>query len=130
MTHCFLVSRFICDGFNMYRKQVEIDRNYEKFTRYIQAMTPNQLPRKLPSYRLGQIARYVAGTTGFKTFSSTCVFVNICFLLSDHADSSDSYRRILAIQNLVFFWELLFEVVVGVLGFGIEGFFSVCLQQF
>ena len=110
----------------MYRQQVEIDRNYEKFTRYIQAATPNQLPRKLPSYRLSQAARYVAGTTGFKTLSSICVLINICFLLSDHADSSDSYRQMLAIQNLVFFWELVFEVVVSVVGFGIEGFLSVC----
>jgi hypothetical protein len=113
----------------MYRQQVEIDRHYEKFNRYIQAATPNQLPRKLPSYRLSQIARYVAGTTGFKTLSSICVVINICFLFSDHADSSDSYRRMLSIQNSVFFWELLFEVVVGVVGFGIEAFVSVCLLK-
>lgn len=110
----------------MYRQQVEIDRHYENFNRYIQAATPNQLPRKLPSYRLSQAARYVAGTTGFKTLSSICVVINICFLLSDHAYSSDSYRRILAIQNSVFFWVLFVEVVVGVVGFGIEGFVSVC----
>ncbi len=113
----------------MYRQQVEIDRNYENFTRYIQASTPNQLPRKLPSYRLSQVARYVAGTTGFKTLSSVCVVINICFLLSDHADSSDYYRRMLAIQNSVFFWELVFEVLVGVVGFGIEGFISVCIPK-
>ncbi len=113
----------------MYRNQVEVDRNYEKFIRYIQAMTPNQVPRKLPSNRLCQVARFVSGTTGFKTISSICVVVNICFLLSDHADSSDSYRRILAIQNSVFFWELVFEVLVGIVGFGIEGFFSVCLLK-
>ena len=57
--------------------------------------------------------------------SMACVCINICFLLSDHADKSNDYESIYNTQNDVFFGELVFEVVLVVIGYGVQALLTV-----
>ena len=91
---------------------------YRKYIRQIQQNAPRIAWFSPPTNPICKAAREFAESSGFRTFSMMCVGINICFLLSDHAGSSAEFERMLDLQNFVFFFELLFEVIVGIVAYG------------
>jgi hypothetical protein len=112
------IDRFICDGFNVYRNKSTVQVYYRKYIRQIQQNAPRVVWFRPPQNPISKAARGLAESAGFKTFSMICVGINICFLLSDHAGCSAEFERMLDLQNYIFFWELLFEVTLGVIAYG------------
>jgi hypothetical protein len=114
----FELDRFICDGFNVYRNKSSVQIYYRKYIRQIQQNAPRVVWFRPPKNLISRAARRLAESPGFKTFSMICVGINICFLLSDHAGCSADFERMLDLQNYIFFWELFFEVTLGVIAYG------------
>lgn len=117
---CFL--RFICDGFNLYRESSELDVYYSKYVRQIEHTSPHKLWFKMPTNSVSKGLRLITASAKFQTFSMICVAINICFMLADHADSSDSFNQMMDQQNFVFFVELCVEVLLNLIGHGPGGF--------
>ena len=119
------ICSFICDGFGEFRKSVEKDELFLKFIAQIEHASPKTREVELPSGKIRVAIRRLLNTKSFIAMSVLCVCLNIGFMLSDHADITASYQRILDIQNFVFFMELVVEVILGIFAYGIRSFFMV-----
>ena len=120
---CKPLGSFIVDGFKMNRGTSQAELNYNKFLRQIAARRPRAVLFREPTNRLSQSLRQLAESKIFKVFSTTCVCVNVGFMLSDHSDPDPLFSRIFSIQNKLFFAEISFENLISLVGYGPKVFY-------
>lgn len=120
-----VLCRFICDGFNVFRKEFEAEKKFSRFQEAVERAAPKMRRAKLPPNTISVTVRRLLNSQYFGAMSMACVCINICFLLSDHADKSNDYESIYNTQNDVFFGELVFEVVLVVIGYGVQALLTV-----
>ena len=131
---------FIIDGFNANKGSSNEEMIYGRFRRQLHASRPKYETFRPPNNRYSTACRKLFESSLFQSFSTLCVVVNVFFLLADNADvvAGSNYDTLLKTQNLVFFGELSFEVVLMAFGFGIGGFYNdpwkgldlfICLGQ-
>ena len=106
----------------MNRGSSHVDVSHNKLLRQIETHSPRQNWFQLPKNSVSRVFRRLAETKRFKGFSLACVGINVIFMLADHADPDPAFSSLLYAQNLVFFLELVFEVIVNLIGFGPGGF--------
>ena len=114
----------------MFRKTVEMDDMFSKFVSHIEAVSLRRRHMELPSGKICVAVRRLLKTRCFVAMSMSCVCINIGFLLSDHADKSASFQQMLATQNMVFFLELVVEVILGFVGYGLRSYMMVSYHLF
>ena len=115
--------RFIVDGFKMNRGTSKAELNYNTFLRQIHMRRPRVVRFRQPSNNLSRSIRNLIESELFKGFSTTCVCVNIGFMLSDHADPDPVFLNVFIIQNHFFFAEIAFENMLNLLGYGPKVFY-------
>ncbi len=106
----------------MNRGSSPVDVSHYKLLRQIETHTPRQNWFQLPKNSVSRIFRRLAESKKFKGFSIACVGINVVFMLADHADPDPGFAFLMNAQNLIFFLELVFEVIVNLIGFGPGGF--------
>lgn len=115
---CGDLFRFIFDGFNLLRGATEVDVEYNRFMRFLMTKGPTHIRFKPPENHVSSAVRMFVSRKEFKNFSNACVAVNFVFMLSDHADASPSYLNFVETQNLVFYFQLLAEVLLEFAAWG------------
>jgi hypothetical protein len=109
---------FIVDGFNAHRGTSEAETQYLRFQRLLNMYRPRYDYFPPPRGRAFAATRRFVRSRYFQVFSSACVFMNVIFMLSVHAHASEDYDRVLHLQNLIFFGEIVAELVIFTIGFG------------
>eukprot|EP00283_Hemiselmis_rufescens_P001020 CAMPEP_0173470360 /NCGR_PEP_ID=MMETSP1357-20121228/77838_1 /TAXON_ID=77926 /ORGANISM="Hemiselmis rufescens, Strain PCC563" /LENGTH=1141 /DNA_ID=CAMNT_0014438635 /DNA_START=15 /DNA_END=3438 /DNA_ORIENTATION=+ len=111
---------FIVDGFNLNKGSSKLDVTYTRLSRQFKEHRPREdtlallKPNNPFCTSLGQ---FLNGSK-FQVFSVGCVFINVGFMLADHADPSPNFQRLMDLQNLVFYFELIAEILLFVIAFG------------
>jgi hypothetical protein len=96
------------------------EEEYTRFLRQLQSRRPRKLwfASLAPNNKYSDALQRILVSNNFNIFSSACVFVNVGFMLADHADASPQFTELVDMQNLIFFIELWLEVLCMVLAFG------------
>lgn len=115
---------FIVDGFNANKGSTDEDLLYNRFVRQLQIAKPKYKVFREPQNSVSESARKLINHRRFQIFSGACVFLNVCMMLADHADSTEAFQRMIDQQNLVFFVELWMEVLLNLAGYGPGGFWD------
>ncbi len=102
----------------MNRGTSEEDLNYYKILRQIDTHRPRLVQYWKPRNIISCRARLLAESLAFHVFSTLCIAVNAGFMLADHADSSANFDHLMHLQNQAFFWEIVFENVINLVGNG------------
>ena len=111
-------NRFIVDGFKMNRGTSEEDLKYDKILRQIQVHSPREIHFREPTNVLSHWARNLLESSPFRVFSTLCILTNVGFMLADHADASSSFEMLMFLQSEAFFFEIVFENAVSMVGYG------------
>lgn len=115
---------FIVDGFNANKGSSEADIQYNRFFRQLQSHRPKYDVFKAPQNKFAAMLRRLVGTKYFQIFSALCVFINVIFMLADHANASDGFVFALTLQNDIFYFELVLEIIIYAFAFGVGGFYN------
>mmetsp|Transcript_3722 Transcript_3722/g.9015 ORF Transcript_3722/g.9015 Transcript_3722/m.9015 type:complete len:2275 (-) Transcript_3722:103-6927(-) len=121
---------FIIDGFNANKGSSDADIFYGRFGRQIATYKPKYDRFKPPRNAYSALLRVMILSNRFELFSGSCVVINLCFMLSDHANPQPWFVEMMFIQNTVFFGELCFEVLLNVIAFGPGGFLNDIWKAF
>ncbi len=95
-----------------------MDVEYNRFMRFLMTKGPTHIRFKPPTNHVSSLVRAFVSRKEFKNFSNTCVMVNFSFMLSDHADASPEYLYFVETQSLVFYFQLLAEVLLELVAWG------------
>eukprot|EP00283_Hemiselmis_rufescens_P000787 CAMPEP_0173470682 /NCGR_PEP_ID=MMETSP1357-20121228/78005_1 /TAXON_ID=77926 /ORGANISM="Hemiselmis rufescens, Strain PCC563" /LENGTH=1276 /DNA_ID=CAMNT_0014438967 /DNA_START=139 /DNA_END=3966 /DNA_ORIENTATION=+ len=123
---------FIVDGFNLNKGSDTADEAYGHFWRQIESRKPQRLyfsyliPQFVSTIHIKKFIEH----SHFGVFSSACVFINVGFMLADHADADESFTRIVELQNLVFFIELWVELLLICMAYGPGGLVNDVWKRF
>ncbi len=109
---------FIVDGFNAHRGTSEAESQYLRYQRLLQMYKPKYDYFPPPRGRAFAAIRAFVHSKYFQCFSSACVFMNVIFMFTVHANASPEYNLVLHWQNLIFFGEIVVELVIFTVGFG------------
>lgn len=107
---------YIVDGFEVNKGSEPADRMYTRFNRLIKNCKPKYDYFAIPKGSLAAYMRVFISSTSFQVFSGACVFVNVVFMLADHVTTSESWLALMDLQNLVFYLELWFEILLFIAG--------------
>ncbi|EKX53939.1 hypothetical protein GUITHDRAFT_132377 [Guillardia theta CCMP2712] len=119
-----LLVGFIVDGFNLNAGSSEAEIFYNRLMRYLKDYKPRHDRFPPPSNALSTWMRTQIASQQFQTFSMGCVFTNVIFMLSDHANADSTYLSIYDFQNNFFFWELFAEIALNLVAYGIFEFWN------
>eukprot|EP00960_Hanusia_phi_P041224 754897-Hanusia_phi.AAC.1 len=115
---------FIIDGFNANKGSSPEEVLYHRFTRQVHSYRPYYEYFKRPQNILSRFLQRVAESKSFQSWSTTCVFINVIFMLMENADAGKTLTTILSMQNDVFFILLDVEVFIYLIAYGPGGFFN------
>ena len=113
---------FIVDGFNANKGSSEAEIHYNRFNRLLDAHKPKYSRFSLPTNEVSALCRTFIGNSYWQAVSSVCVGVNVCFNLTDHANSPAWYNDVIETQNNIFNYVLFVEVFLSLIGYGPGGF--------
>lgn len=77
------------DGFNANKGSTDEDLLYNRFVRQLQIAKPKYKVFREPQNSVSESARKLINHRRFQIFSGACVFLNVCMMLADHADSTE-----------------------------------------
>eukprot|EP00960_Hanusia_phi_P073242 767965-Hanusia_phi.AAC.4 len=119
-----LLVGFIVDGFNLNAGSSEAEIFYNRLMRYLKDYKPRHDRFPPPSNALSTWMRTQIASRQFQSFSMGCVFINVIFMLSDHANADATYESIYNFQNDLFFWELFGEIGLNLIAYGLFEFWN------
>lgn len=97
----------------------EEDLKYSKILRQIDVHRPRIVHFREPRNIVSVRARQMVETRVFRAFSFLCVIINVGFMLADHADASPGFEKLMVLQSQCFFFEIVLENVICVVGYGL-----------
>ncbi|EKX35351.1 hypothetical protein GUITHDRAFT_166006 [Guillardia theta CCMP2712] len=115
---------FIIDGFNANKGSSPQEVLFHRFTRQVNSHRPYYEYFKRPKNIVSTLFQRVAESRTFQTWSTTCVCINVIFMLMENTDSGKTLKTILTLQNDVFFGLLVFEVCIFLIAYGPGGFYN------
>ena len=116
---------FVVDAFKANKGMSELEIIYRRYVRQLKQSKPIIDTFQPPSNAVSAAFRRLLQSHTFQTFSTTCVMVNVGFMLADNADSAGTeYGKMMDLQNFIFFWELVAEVALGIVAYGPGGLYN------
>ena len=116
---------FVVDGFNANKGATDTEIIYGRFRRQLKSTAPFYDTFLPPQNFVSSTMRAIVMNRFFQLFSTCCLITNLGFMLSDYADSAGTeYAKMQDLQNYIFFWELVAEVAMGIIAFGIGGLYN------
>ena len=121
---------FTVESVNVNQGRTEADFKFTECMHYIYLINRSRNTFPPASNSISQNLRKAVDSQFFSTISALCIAVNALFMLTDHADASTEFERMMTFQNDFFYAELVFEVLLRLIADGPRHFVSKGWNRF
>ena len=107
-----IIVAFTVDGINVNQGRSDADLRFNEFVQYLRTVSKANKNVPAASNPGSQWLRKVLDSPYFTAFSAACIAANAVIMLTDHADATPQYQRLVNVQNDLFYVILVVEVVL------------------